>query len=254
MIFAACEPIVDEEVLTNTTTADNVELVATQSTAGGNEITLEMQTPGITGYWDYSFGKGYSDRITFAFPLTGTFEFKYIGTLGAEFFEKTVSVTIDGLDAPVAPEWAAILGDDPFAGKNWVYDTAAWAWWAMTPPNDPNAWGSVWWDAGGCCAPADAATGKMHFFYDNAEGIKYSYYDSATATPMTSSFNLVPAADGGFGSLAITGGENILGGYGAQGTSSAEYTIISLTADEMILYCNLTDSGDSGWRYIFKAE
>ena len=35
LIFAACEPIVDEEVLTNTTTADNVELVATQSTAGG---------------------------------------------------------------------------------------------------------------------------------------------------------------------------------------------------------------------------
>lgn len=57
LVFSACEPIVEEESLVNSTNVDGVQLVATQSTPGGNEITIDMVTPGITGYWDYNLGK-----------------------------------------------------------------------------------------------------------------------------------------------------------------------------------------------------
>ena len=252
LIFIACEPIVDEEALVNNTTVDNVELVALQSTTGGNQITLKMNTPGITGHWDYFFGKGLTDRITFNFPLTGTYNFKYKGTLGAEFFVKTVSVTIDVLDHPVAPEWGALLGDDPFAGKNWIYNTDEWAWWYMAAPGDPNGWAGVWWDANSCCAPGDAG-GKMHFYFDPEDGIKYDYYADPNGTPVNANYVLKPA-DGDFGSIKIIEGENILGGYNERGKSSGEYTIISLVDDEFILYADVTDAGDSGWTYVFKPE
>lgn len=252
LILSACEPIVDEAELVNNSTVENVEIVATQTTAGGNEITLEMKTPGITGYWNYYFGKALTDKVTFAFPLTGTFNFTFKGTLGAEFFEKSISVTIDVLDSPVAPEWAALLGDDAIAGKNWVYNKVPAAWWYMAPIDDPSAWSTVWWDANSCCAPGDA-DGKMHFFFDSVEGIKYDYYADVNGEPVHTSFDLKPAS-GDYGTLRITGGENILGAYNDRGTSSSEYTVISLTEDEMVLYCAKTDAGDSGWVYIFKPE
>ena len=91
--FSSCEPIVDELHLKNNTTADNVELVASQNSNGGNAITLDMRTPGVTGYWDYVIGKGLSNRIDIVYPVTGTFDFKFVGTLGAEFFEKSTPVT-----------------------------------------------------------------------------------------------------------------------------------------------------------------
>jgi hypothetical protein len=57
LVFSACDPILEEEQLVDTTDVAGVQLVATQSTPGGNEITINMVTPGITGYWDYNLGK-----------------------------------------------------------------------------------------------------------------------------------------------------------------------------------------------------
>lgn len=257
LLLVACDPIVDEQYLKNTTDIDGVELVATQSTAGGNGITLEMKTPGVTGYWSYFFGKGLSNKATFAFPLTGTFDFKFVGTLGAEFFEKTVSVTIDVLDQPVDPEWAYLLGDDPFAGKNWVFDGTGGdgnLWWFMSAPGDPSGAMGAWWNAGGECCPPPDVNGKMNFYFDAKEGIKYNYFSDANATPANAGFELKLGSGGDYGTLKITDGENILGGYSDRKKSSAEYTLISMSEDQIVLYADVTDEGGTGWTYIYKPE
>jgi len=53
LIFSACEPIVEEQHLANSTDVDGVELKATNTTSGCNEIKLELLTPAITGPWNY---------------------------------------------------------------------------------------------------------------------------------------------------------------------------------------------------------
>jgi len=257
LMLVACEPNIDEEYLKNTTDVAGVELVATQSTVGGNEITLEMKTPGVTGYWNYFFGKGLTNRITFAYPLTGTFEFKFVGTLGAELFEKTISVTVDVLDHPVDPEWTFLLGEDPFAGKKWVFDGTGGdngLWWFMSAIGGPeNAW-SVWWNAGGECCPPSDVSGKMHFYFDAEEGIKYDYYSSPNASPVKASFEMKVGSDGGYGSFKITDGQNVLGGANPNEggyNPSAVYDLISLSEDELVLYID-NAQWTSGWTWVFK--
>ncbi len=252
LMLSACDPIVDQAYLKNTTDATGVQLSAIQSTSGGNEIEFYMETPGITGYWDYMIGKGLTDRVTVTFPVTGNFEFKYVGTLGAEFFEKTTSVNIEVLDHPVEPEWAALLGDDAVAGKTWVFDGVGGddrLWYYMSPPNDPSAWESAWWNAGGSCCPPGDVNGKMSF--DLNKGANYTYYADASGEPQLGNFVLNLARM----TLTITG-SNILGssnpgegGYNPDGI----FNIISLTDNEMILYIP-DGQWDSGWTYKFKPE
>ena len=252
LMFSACEPIVDEELLINTANFTDVELVATQSTVGGNEITFEMNTSNVTGYWDYMIGKGLTDRVTVVFPVTGTFDFKYVGTLGAEFFEKVIPVEITKLDTPVALEWAALLGDDAVAGKTWVFDGTSGdngLWWYMAsggPDNDP-VWDSVWWNAGGGGdAPSDV-NGKMHFDLDGAANFTY-YSDANSGTNELGTFVL--DTDGM--TLKING-SNILGSEEPRGNPGGSYTIISLTSDKMILFVP-DNAGGTGWTWIFKPE
>ena len=89
LMVSSCDPIVDEQHLENSTDVSGVQLVATQSTPGGNLITLQMTTPGVTGYWDFNIGRSYSDKAEFIYPIPGTATFTFVGTLGAEFFEKS---------------------------------------------------------------------------------------------------------------------------------------------------------------------
>ena len=105
LFFSACEPEVDEQYLQNTTDVEGVELVATQSTTGGNEITLEMVTPRVTGYWDYNLGKALTNEMTFVYPIPGTATFTYVGTLGGEFFTKSIDVEVDELDHSLDQDW-----------------------------------------------------------------------------------------------------------------------------------------------------
>ncbi len=193
LMLTACEPNVDEEHLKNTADVDSIELTATQTTTGGNEITLEMSSPGVSGYWNYIIGKGLTNRKTIVFPVKGTFSFNFVGTLGSEFFEKPVSsVTIDTLDTPVPPEWEALLGSDAIAGKTWVFDGGpapdGRQWWFMSAPGGPeNAW-SLWWNAAGdCCPPVDAA-GSMTFDLD--KGANFTYVSGPGATPQVGIFEL----------------------------------------------------------------
>ena len=252
LILSACDSTVDEETLGNTSTLDDVELTATQSTTGGNEITLDMTTPGVTGYWDYVIGKGLTDRTTFVFPVTGTFDFNFVGTLGSEFFEKSVSVTIDNLDTPVAPEWAALLGNDAVAGKTWVFDGTGGddeLWYFMSVPGDPESAFSVWWNAGGTCCPPPDVNGKMKFDLDGKPNFTYQSDPSADEETGLFVLNTDNMTLQIVGSNILGGADSGQGGY----NPSAQYDIISLTETELILYYGAGQWG-SGWTWVFRPE
>jgi hypothetical protein len=246
LFFSACDPIVEEDHLGNNVKIGDVELKATQTTTGGNEIVLEFLTPGISGHWDYMIGKALTNRYTVTFPVKGTFNFKYKGTLGAEFFEKTVPVTINVLDHPVAPEWTALLGTNAVAGKTWVFDKGGSGnlWWFMSPGGNPEGAMTVWWNAGDCCGPDDS-NGKMHFDLNGATN--YNHYESKTAAPTKGSFVLdLPNK-----TLTIVDAK-MLGS--AAGNKNGVYSIVSLTNDKMVLYLSNSETYNTGWTFIFKPE
>ncbi|WP_193510793.1 hypothetical protein [Christiangramia fulva] len=254
LLFSACEPQVDEQELHNTTNVEGVELVATQSTTGGNEITLEMVTPGITGYWDYNLGKALTNRTTFVYPIPGTASFTYVGTLGSEFFTKTIEVEVDQLDHDLDQDWYDLVGDDTAAGKTWVFDGGPQPdgrlWWFMSPPNGKDGAWTVWWNAAGECCPPSDASGKMKFDLDGAAN--YTYYADPNAEGQPGSFVL----DVENQKLIINNG-NILGSgneYGAVvGNPAGVYEIVSLTEDQLVLY--VPHNGfDTGWTWVFKPE
>ncbi|REE80770.1 hypothetical protein BX611_2423 [Lutibacter oceani] len=251
LVFSACDSIVDEEYLENTTDVAGVELSATQSTPGGNEITLDLVTPGINGYWDYNLGKALTDKVTFIYPIPGTATFTFTGTLGAEFFSKTIDVQIDQLDHALDQDWYDLVSEDTAGGKTWVFDGGpapdGKMWWFMSAPGGPeNAW-SLWWNAAGdCCPPVDAA-GKMKFDLNGAAN--FTYYSGPDASGTLGSFVLDVANK----KLQVNG-TNILGGATEGGDNpSGLYDIISLTEDELVLYAP-NAAWATGWTYVFRPE
>lgn len=246
LVFAACEPIVEEEHLVNSTNVEGVQLVATQSTPGGNEITIDMVTPGITGYWDYNLGKALTNKIKFIYPIPGKATFTYTGSLGAEFFTKTLEVQVDKLDHALDQDWYDLVSTDTATGKTWVFDKgqAGNLWWFMSPPGDPNGAMSVWWNAGDCCGPSDS-DGKMHF--DLSGAANYNHYETKTATPTKGSFVLDVANK----KLIVTGA-TMLGS--AAGNKDGVYSIVTLTEDKMVLYLNNSETYGTGWTFIFRPE
>lgn len=248
LILSACEPIVDEEHLSNSTDIEGVELIATQSTAGGNEIELNMVTPGVTGHWDYNLGKAFTDKVKFIYPIPGTATFTFNGTLGAEFFSKTIDVQIDQLDHDLDQDWYDLVSEDTAAGKTWVFNGAAGdnqLWWFMSAPNNPDGAMGAWWNAGGTCCPPSDWEGKMHFDLDGAAN--FNHYENPTA----------PAEPGSF-VLDVTNQELIISGSkllgSAAGNADGVYTIVSLTENEMILYLNNSETYGTGWTFVFVPE
>lgn len=248
LVLVSCDPIIDEEYLTNTTDVAGVELVATQSTAGGNKITLEMVTPGITGYWDYNLGLALTNKITFVYPIPGTSTFTFTGTLGAEFFEKTIDVQVDQLDNALDQDWYDLVSEDTAAGKTWVFDGSGGdggLWWFMSAPNNPDgAWGA-WWNAGGECCPPSDVNGKMHFDLNGAAN--YNHYQDAGASPTPGSFVLDVANQ-----QIIINGSKMLGSDA--GNADGVYEIISLDEDQMVLYLNNSETYGTGWTFVFRPE
>lgn len=246
LVFSACEPIVDEEHLENSTNIDGVQLVATQSTPGGNEITIDMVTPGITGYWDYNLGKALTNKIKFIYPIPGKATFTYTGTLGAEFFTKTINVQVDKLDHALDQDWYDLVSTNTAAGKTWVFDNtgAGSLWWFMSPPGSPDGAMSVWWNAGDCCGPSDA-NGKMHF--DLAGAANYTHYETKTGAGVKGSFVLDVA-----NKKLIVKGTTMLGS--AAGNKDGVYTIVTLTTDKMVLYLSNSETYGTGWTFVFRPE
>ncbi|HDZ40655.1 MAG TPA: hypothetical protein ENH59_03110 [Bacteroidetes bacterium] len=248
LAFIACEPIVKRDVLENSTTVDGVTLVATQSTPGGNEITLEMTTPGVNGYWNYNLGKALTNKFTFVYPIPGTSTFKFVGTLGAEFFEKTIDVQIDQLDHALDQDWYDLVSNNTAEGKTWVFAGAPGggsAYWYMAAPYNP--W-ELWWDAGAGDMPPVDLNGKMVFDLDGAAN--YTYYAAPDADPEYGSFVLDVKNQ-----VLDVNGPNILGGAATDGYDIGNhdgiYQIIRLTEDELILYVS-DNAWATGWMWHFK--
>ncbi len=245
-VITSCDPIVDEIDLTNTTNVDGVELVATQSTVGGNEITLNMVTPGITGYWDYNLGLAKTNKVTFIYPIPGTSTFTFTGTLGKEFFDKTIDVQIDQLDQALDQDWYDLVSDNTSTGKTWVFDGVGGdggLWSYMSPPNDPGSWATAWWNAGGTCCPPSDVDGKMKFDLDGAAN--FTYHSGATASPEVGNFVLDVANQ-----TLVISGSDVLGGND-YGPTNNTYTIIELTEDKMILYVPNSESQGTGWTFVY---
>ena len=242
LIFSACDPIVEEDHLSDSTTVDGVQLVATQSTPGGNKVTLKMITPGITGYWDYNLGKALTNEVTVVYPIPGKNTFTFVGSLGSQFFTKTIDVQIDKLDTPLEQDWYDLVSNNTAAGKSWVFNKTVSLWWYMAAPDNPGGYMNAWWDANNCCPPSDS-NGKIHFDLNGAAN--YNHYATTTATPTKGGFDL----DVTNKKLTLIKAP-ILGSDRAP--SDNVYTIISLTETEMILYAPKTNQGDSGWTWVFK--
>lgn len=255
LIISSCDPIEDRDELTNNFDPDNIELAVVQATNGGNKLSIQMNSPGVTGYWDYIIDKKYSDRVEVVFPFTGTHTFTYHVTTPympngtpdtKEYVSKSVSVEITQLDEELPEAYYFLVGDD-LGGKTWVFDGGpspdGGLWWFMSDPaNKP--WG-VWWNAAGeCCPPADAA-GKMVF--DLAGGANYTYYADANGNPVTGStfkFN------GDYTKLTIEGPANLLGSMEGGGNAGV-FNIVELTADRMVLYVP-NAAWATGWTWVFK--
>ena len=248
LVFSACDPIVDEQQLTNSTDVAGVNLTVAHSTPGGNKITLKMDTPGVTGYWDYNLGKALTNEVTVVYPIPGKSTFTFIGTLGGEFFSKTIDVQIDKLDTRLDQDWYDLVSENTVAGKTWVFDGAAGTgamYWFMSPPDNPDSAMSAWWNAGDCCPPLDVS-GKMHFDLNGAAN--YNHYETAAAAAEKGSFVLDPT-----NKKLIIQNSKILG-YEA-GNTANEYNIITLTEDKLVLYVprSLKDPG-TGWTFVYKPQ
>jgi hypothetical protein len=252
-LIGACEPIEDREILTNSYDPDNIELIATQTADGtGNGITLKMNTPGVTGYWDYKLNKGLTDEVSFISPFMGNVTFTYTisspyipnGNLSQkESITKEITVNIQVADQPVPQAYKDLVGDD-LQAKTWVFDGSQGSgkqWWFMSDPANP--WGQ-WWNAGDCCAPPDAA-GKMVFDLNGSANYTYHATDGSAGTEGTFTFNAT------YSKLFIGGGLNLLGaGSSGSGNANGEYTIVELTADKLVLHTGTNGAG-TGWTWVF---
>jgi hypothetical protein len=253
ILIAACEPIEKRDTLSNSFDPNDIDLEVVQSTAGGNGLTLKMNTPGIAGYWDYVIDKKYTDRVEVVFPIPGTSTFTFhvttpyieSGDIGSPVFDvkKSIDVTITQLDQPLPEAYYKLVGEN-LEGKTWVFNGTGGdlgLWWYMS---DPGNWQGLWWNAGGTCCPPSDAGGKMVFDLDG--GANFTYYASASGTGVPGSswaFN----AD--FTKLTIKGDSNILGSEGC-GANGKVFEIKEFTADKLTLF--VSNGGCStGWVWIF---
>ncbi|WP_281631481.1 hypothetical protein [Flavobacterium luteolum] len=206
-----------------------------------------METPGVTGYWNYNLGKALTNEVTFVYPIPGKNTFTFVGTLGGEFFTKTIDVQVNQLDVALDQDWYDLVSDNTAVGKTWVFDRQGPGslWWFMSPGGNPEGAMTAWWNAGNDAPPVDAA-GKMHFDLNGAAN--FSHYTTATSTPEKGSFVLDVANK----RLMVSGAAKMLGS--AAGNADGVYSIVTLTEDKMVLYLNNSEAYGTGWTFVFKAE
>jgi hypothetical protein len=252
IFFAACEPIENRATLSNSFDPDDIQLEVVQSTTGGNEFSLRMNTPGVTGYWDYLIDRKFTDRVdNIIFPIMGTSTITYYVTTpylenndinNVSYIAKTVDVTVTQIDHPLPEAYYKLVGAN-LEGKTWVFDGVGGdngLWYYMT---DPGNWLGLWWNAGGTCCPPGDASGKMVF--DLNGGANYTYYASPTASAVTGSkwsFNK------DFTKLILTGDANLLGFRDGDGKV---FEIKEFTSDRLTLFVSASSQG-TGWVWKFK--
>ena len=63
MALLACEPIEDRLELKNSFDPEKIELKVVQPSTGSNKLSIQMNTPGVVGFWDYGIDRGFTDRV-----------------------------------------------------------------------------------------------------------------------------------------------------------------------------------------------
>ncbi|MDG5800756.1 hypothetical protein QA597_10335 [Marinilabiliaceae bacterium ANBcel2] len=253
--LSSCDPVEDREVLKNAYHPDDIELNVVHDSPGSNSFTLEMNTPGVIGYWDYIISTSHSDRVKVDFPFIGTQTFHFIVSSGylhdgdihnVEYIKKSIEVDIEEISDPesLPKEWFYLAGEE---SKTWVFDRSdPDAWWYMTG-EDPEAF---WWQPDYPDGAPSDVYGRMVF--DLLGGPNYTYYEGPDADPVEGStfeFN------SDFSTLTIVGDANILGveDGGVQNEGLKEYEILELTEDRMVLFISDVD-WSPGWVWVFKPE
>lgn len=261
LALAGCDPIEDRQELSNSFNPDAIDLEVVQATNGGNKLSIQMNTEGVTGYWDYIIDEKYTDRVEVVFPFTGTHEFTFHATTpymtengnpeSREYVEKSVSVEITQLDEPLPDAYYKLVGEN-LEGKTWVFDGGPTPdgrlWYFMSANDNPDGHMSPWWNAGGdCCPPPDAA-GRMVF--DLAGGANYTHFSGPDAEPSVGRF----AFNGDYTKITIGGGADLLGHISHEGvvagSANGQYQIMTLTEDKMVLYVPSNGYG-TGWTWVF---
>ncbi len=254
LFVASCSPIVSDLELENSFDKDNIELSAYQATPGSNEITLKLESTGITGYWDYIINTKYTDEVTVVFPYTGTHTFTYYSTTpyiidgdisNTEYVSASIEVEVTQLDTALDDAYYNLVGND-LGGKTWVFDGEAGdgnVWWAMVSTTN---YAEVWWNATNDWVTPEDVGGKMYFDVDG--GANYDYYESADAEPVRGTF----VFNGSFSTLSFPSA-NILGSSNSLSCGASTYEIIELTEDSLILYASAVDNG-TGWIWAFRPE
>jgi len=261
LMISACEPVEVRDMLSNPVNSADDIILSVEQEAGSNSFTLQMNTPGVTGYWDYIVGTKYSDRVDVVFPVTGEFTFNFHMTTPfmpngdpgeREYITNSIVVKVDKLDVPLADEYYALAGTTA-EGKTWVFDGEPFdgkAWWYMVA--DYNH-AELWWNAAGeCCPPADInfvqdAAATMNFNLlgeytyelngEKSEGVKWVFSEDLKSLTISDP-------------TAIPGYQNEWGEPRAN--PKGTYEIIELTEDKLVLFTSTTIQGGSGWKWVFK--
>jgi len=263
LMFSSCDPIENRDELVNSFDPDNIELQVVQATDGGNKLSIQMNTPGVTGYWDYIIDKKYTDRVEVVFPFTGTHTFTYHVTTpymptgtpdNTEYVEKNISVEITQLDEALPQAYYYLVGDN-LEGRTWVFDGGpepdGRLWYFMSENDNPGGHMSPWWNAAGdCCPPPDAA-GRMVF--DLEGGANYTYYSGPDADPVHGTF----AFNEDYTTITLSGA-NILGHIAQDGnqngTNDGKYNIMTLSEDKLVIYNPMSVGYNTGWTWVFRPE
>ncbi len=254
IILTSCDPIEDRAELSNNYKIEDIKLEVVQATKGGNKLSVHMNTPGVTGYWDYIIDRKYSDRVEdIIFPFTGKHTFTYHITTpyiidnspgNRKYLEKSIEVQIDNLNEPLADTYYKLIGEN-LEGKAWIFDkvTTDNTWWYMSAPDN---YEELWWNASGDNVLPYDADGKMVFDLDG--GANYTHYDSPGAEGVKTSFTF----NADFTSITFNN-QQILGRDDERINPDSRYNIIELSEDKMILHTS-TNAGGTGWVWIFKPE
>jgi hypothetical protein len=255
IILAACESIEKRDVLTNSFNPDNIELKVVQSTTGGNQLSIQMNTPGVAGYWDYVIDKKATDRVDVIFPIPGKSTFTFHVTTPyienndistVSYISKSIDVTITQLDHELPAAYYKLVGTT-LQGKTWVFDGVGGddrLWWYMS---DPGNWAGMWWNAGGTCCPPSDVSGEMKF--DLNAGANFTYYATSGGTAVTGS---TWAFNADYTKLFIKGAANILGSMDGGGNSK-EFQIKEFTNNRLTLFVP-NAAWATGWTWVFKPK
>lgn len=255
LAMTSCDPIEDRDSLSNAFNADAIEVSASQDIAGGNKITLKMNTPGVQGYWDYKMGNAFSDEVTFVCPFKGELEFTFHSTTpyivnGKYTTEnlpsKSIKVTVSQLNNKLDQEYYTICGND-LGGKKWVFDKPSGQFWYMANSDGKEKWNDCWWNACGDWSPdPDAA---LQFDLDG--GLMVRHYNNADdATPnAVASFAFSDKSGGKYNKIVIPN-EAMVGVDGNSNPADGVYEIVTLEEDKMVLYTNNTIGRGTGWAWI----